>query len=145
MTYMFLWARSILSFLWSDDQFLYIYIELAGSFTEISSSQIDSFVHSFSSFLFSNQDQKTGPNFDVTMGCLDGAESCELVGLFLLHKLEPIISKTHIGLYRDDGLVVLNSPGSEFDRVRKDIVRIFKEVGLRVTIKTNLINVQISR
>ena len=103
-------------------------------------------VHSRKYFLFSSQNywvKKTGPNFDVTMGCLDGAESCELVGLFLLHKLEPIINKTHIGLYRDDGLAVLNSPGSEFDRVRKDIVRIFKEMGLRVTIKTNLINVQI--
>ena len=59
------------------------------------------------------------------MGCLDGAESCWLVGLFLLHNLEQIINKTHIGLYRDDGLTVLNLPGLQLDR--KDIIRILKK------------------
>ena len=71
------------------------------------------------------------------MGCLDGAETCELVGL-LLHKLEPFMTKEHIGLYRDDGLAVLNLPGPQVDRIRKDMVRIFKESGLKVTIETNL-------
>ena len=118
-------------------------IDRAGSFTEIINSQMNTSVHSRKSFLFSNQDRcvkKTGPNFDETiMDCLDGAESCELVGLFILHKLQPIIkTKTHRGLYRDDGLAVLNLPGPQLDRVRKDIIRFFKEVGLRVTIETNL-------
>lgn len=47
-------------------------------------------------------------------------------------------NNTHKGLYRDDGLAVLNLPGPQLDRVRKDIIRFFKEVGLRVTIETNL-------
>ena len=44
---------------------------------------------------------------------------------FLLHNLEQIINKTHIGLYRDDGLTVLNLPGLQLDR--KDIIRILKK------------------
>ena len=43
-------------------------------------------------------------NFDVPMGCYDGAELCELVGSFILNKLTSIVNKFNIGLYRDDGL-----------------------------------------
>ncbi len=45
--------------------------------------------------------------FDVTMGSFDGAELCELVGLFLLNELSQIFDKDHVGLYRDDGLMLL--------------------------------------
>ena len=51
--------------------------------------------------------------------------------------------KEHIGFYRDDGLAVLNLPGPQVDRIRKDFVRIFKESGLKVTIETNLLCIQI--
>ena len=43
-------------------------------------------------------------HFDVPMGCYDGAEVCELGGLFILNKLTSIVNKSDIGLYRDDGL-----------------------------------------
>ena len=49
--------------------------------------------------------KKTGnENFDVPMGCYDGAELCELVVSFILNKVTSIINKSDIGLYRDDGL-----------------------------------------
>ena len=51
-------------------------------------------------------------DFDVSMGSLDSAEVCELVGLFLLSKLERFIPKDQIGLYRDDGLAVVELPGT---------------------------------
>ena len=38
------------------------------------------------------------------MGSFDGAELCELVGLYLLSKLETLLGKPAVGLYRDDGL-----------------------------------------
>ena len=41
--------------------------------------------------------------FDVTMSSYDGAEICELVGLFILNKLGQKFGKENIGLYRDDG------------------------------------------
>jgi len=46
--------------------------------------------------------------FDVTMGSYDGAETCELVGTFLLYH----VTSKHgpdFGLYLNDGLGVLKS------------------------------------
>ena len=40
--------------------------------------------------------------FDVTMGSFDGAEACELVGLFILNDLANKYGTNNIGVYRDD-------------------------------------------
>ena len=61
--------------------------------------------------------EKIGPvNFDVPMGSYDGAEVCELVGLYILHKLTsgetPIFEKENCGIYRDDGLAIIKEKGS---------------------------------
>ena len=54
------------------------------------------------------------------MESYDGAEICELVGQFLLDKLSNIIHMENIGLYRDDGLVVIRkAPGLEIERTKK--------------------------
>ena len=45
--------------------------------------------------------------FDVTMGSFDGAEVCELIGLFILNNPSEKCDKNNIGLYRDDGHVLL--------------------------------------
>ena len=44
-------------------------------------------------------------DFDVTRGILDGAETCEVLGLYILHKLGEKYEKETIGLYRDDSLL----------------------------------------
>ena len=73
------------------------------------------------------------------MGCYDGAEVCELVGAFILTKLSSIINKNDIGLYRDDGLGVLrNMPGTQQERLKKQIIKVFKNVNLSITIEINL-------
>ena len=47
------------------------------------------------------------------MGAHDGAEICELVGLFILFKFQELNKIRNFGLYRDDGLaVVKNMSGS---------------------------------
>ena len=38
------------------------------------------------------------------MESYDGAEICELVGIFLLNLLSAVIGKSSVGLYRDGGL-----------------------------------------
>ena len=48
-------------------------------------------------------------NFEVSMGCLDGAEVCELTGTYLLHQLIDISPKQDLGLYRDDSLGTVNN------------------------------------
>ena len=74
------------------------------------------------------------------MGSYDGAEICELVGLYLLNQLSIVIDKSSVGLYRDDGLAAINNAnGPKLDRIRKDIIALFKEEGLSITIETNLI------
>ena len=85
---------------------------------------------------------KKGGNelFDVTMGSFDGAEVCELVGLYLLDKLSELLGKDNVGLYRDDGLAAVKSTsGPVLDKMRKNIITLFKNEGLGITIDTNLI------
>ena len=60
--------------------------------------------------------------FDVTMGSYDGAKICELVGISILKSLEDKIDKQDIGIYRNDGLMILrNTNGQKTDRTRKYI------------------------
>ena len=63
------------------------------------------------------------------MGSYDGAKVCELVGIYLLSLLANIIDKNNSGLYRHDALIFLrNKNGKKMDRVRKNVIKIFKEV-----------------
>ena len=61
------------------------------------------------------------------MGSFDGAEICELVGLYALNKLRTRFGNNNIGLYRDDGLALIegNSPRLA-DKARKDSALHFK-------------------
>ena len=78
-------------------------------------------------------------NFDVTMGSYDGPEICELVGIYTLSKLKNITSKGDIGLYRDDGLILLRElNGQQTDKIRKAIIKVFKSIGFQIEIETNL-------
>ena len=74
------------------------------------------------------------------MGRYDGAELCELVGLYLLDLLTKEFAKQNIGLYRDDGLSCfqdMSEPDSE--KIKIKTFKIFKSNGLRITVEYNLI------
>ena len=76
--------------------------------------------------------------FDVTMGSFDGAEICDLVGLFLLNQLAKKFGNKFVGLYRDDGLVILQGKSARIaDNVGKEMHEIFKVYGLRITADIN--------
>ena len=80
-------------------------IEWAEQYTDISEEEKEILFQSKKSFLFHKEEpwkKKTESNFDVTQGSLDGAETCELVGLFLLFKLKDL--GVEVAVYRDDGL-----------------------------------------
>ena len=72
------------------------------------------------------------------MGSLDGAECCEIIGLYLLSLLSDVIDKESMGLFRDDGLAMIEGSGPEVERLRKKVMKIFKDQGLQVTIEANL-------
>ena len=69
------------------------------------------------------------------MGGFHGAEVCELVGLYILSKLKHILN--NVGLYRDDGLAVSCATPRQNELKKKQICKVFKDVGLSVTIDAN--------
>lgn len=112
--------------------------------TEVTDEEVRVMKHARKSLLFSQNAEwikknSDGDLFDVTMGSFDGAELCELVGLYLLSKLETLLGKSAVGLYRDDGLAVVRSQsGRRLDQIRKQIIEVFKSEGLSITIQSNL-------
>ena len=76
-------------------------------------------------------------NFDVPIDCYNSSEVLELVGSFILNKLiTPIVKKSDIGLFRDDGLGILyNVSKPELERKKKAIITAFKGYGLSITIQ----------
>ena len=98
--------------------------------------------HSRKSLLF-NQEQtwmKKGSDlFDVSMGAYDGAEVCELIGIFLLNLLGRQYDPNNIGLYRDDGLSIFkNCSGPQMEKIKKRLQKVFKNNGLNVIIECNM-------
>ena len=72
------------------------------------------------------------------MGAFNGAEVCELVGTFLLEKIGEFCNEGDIGLYRDDGLAVFrNKCGTQLEKIKKKLQRLFKEHDLEITAETN--------
>ena len=68
---------------------------------------------------------------DVTMGSYDGAEICELVCLFILESIAKRFGKENVGLCRDDELTWLA------DWARKNVIKIFEDLGLKITAPSN--------
>ena len=71
------------------------------------------------------------------MSGLDGAEKCDLVGLFLLSLLNTI-DEIKAGLYRDNGAALTTLPPKEAKQLKNKTVKVFKAQGLDITIKANL-------
>ena len=64
---------------------------------------------------------------------------CELVGTYILNQLKDTFQHHSAGLYRDDGLAVVKGlSGPEIERMKKRIIKIFKDCGLKITIKGDL-------
>ena len=118
-------------------------IEFTKEYTTIIDDNIRIIKHCRKSLLFEKDatwvKKGTAGKFDVTMGSYDRAEVCELVGIYILSTLAKRIDKKSTGLYRDDGLIILRKcDGPTTNRIRKDIIKIFKQIGSKTDIKTNL-------
>ena len=99
--------------------------------------------HARKSLLFDKDNvwvTKDNCEFDVTMGSYDGAELCELVGLYLLDLLTKEIGKQKIGLYREDGFSCFeNISGPDSEKIKTKLFKIFKSNGLSIAVEFNLI------
>ena len=121
-------------------------LDFAANYTKISKEDIRLIYHCRKSLLFFNDEawkkKDTDSSFDVTMGSFDGAELCELIGIYIQSLLTDsieLITKENIGLYRDDGLILLRNINSQqTDRLRKRIIKKFQSIGFKIEIVTNL-------
>ena len=79
--------------------------------------------------------KKGDSHFDVGMGSFDGAEICELVGLFLLSKLQNL--NISLGLYRDDGLGVCSLTARQVEKLKQTMCKVFQKYNLKITTDVN--------
>ena len=113
-------------------------LEFASQYTKITDEEKQIIIHAKKTLLFHDKSpwfkSKQPHLFDVTMGSYDGAETCELVGTYLLNKIKHLFNND-VGLYRDDGLAVLrNHTPSEAERVAKNLITEMKKYGLKITV-----------
>ncbi|GFR92822.1 hypothetical protein ElyMa_000876800 [Elysia marginata] len=105
------------------EELLHKSLLLASNYVDVSKDEIDIITHAKRTTLYKDGQPwcKTGSNFDVTMGSFDGAETCELVGLYLLSQLQHLEIK--VELYRDDGLAVTNKSPQQTEKIKKKKAR----------------------
>ena len=116
-------------------------LDFASKFTTITPSETEIIFHTKDTLLFHDNHpwQKANAEglFDVTMGSYDGAETCELVGSFLLAEISALVPKEDIGLYRDDGLAIVHKPPRAAENMKKKLCEKFRQFGLQITANAN--------
>ena len=118
-------------------------LKFANQHTEITDREVKIIKHTCMSVLSDadglNWTKNGNETFDVAMGSYMGAEICDLIGLFILNDLSKILVNNSYGLYRDDGLAILeNKSQCEQERITKQIRKIFKEHGFKITIEKDM-------
>jgi hypothetical protein len=114
-------------------------IDFAEKYTTITEHEKHIIAHTKQSLLYNINNtwrKKNTTNFDVTMGSFDGAETCELIGLFMLSQLQDL--GINVGLYRDDGLAVCDKTPRQIEQIKKKMCHIFSSQKLKITIDANL-------
>lgn len=115
-------------------------LEFAATHVNIEDHEHEILLHTKKSILFhggSSWGKKSSDSLhDVTMGSHDGAETCELVGAFMLEQIGREFGNT-FGLYRDDGLGVTTANPRTAEKMKKQLCKIFKDNGLNITINAN--------
>ena len=115
-------------------------LSFSSEYDRITDKEKNIIIQAKNSLLFNEnkawQKKAEGSNFDVTMGSFDGAETCELVGSYLLSQL-PTNIKRNVGLYRDDGLGAFGTTPKEIENIKKAICKTFNDHKLRLTIYAN--------
>ena len=114
-------------------------INFAKKYLNISAEDIEIIIEAKKSMLFLNGTpwaKKSGGSFDVTMGAYDGAETCELVGLYILSELNKL-KDLEVGLYRDDGMAVTRLSPRQTEQLKKKICEVFRKQKLSISIEAN--------
>ena len=113
-------------------------LDFAEQYVQISAEEKRIIFQTKKTLLFNDKQswiKKDNKDFNVSMGSWDGAEVCEIVGLFLLSKLQNLA--INLGLYRDDGLGVTTLRPRLAELEKQKVIRIMNEYGLKITAKAN--------
>ena len=127
-----------------SDELLNKSMEWAKKHTSIDDQDYVKIMHSRRTLLHDNKGnmwtkKEIKKQFYVSMGAFDGAEVCELIGLYIISTINESIKYESIGLYKDDGLAVFKSAtGSESERMRKRLIKTFQEKSFSITSQTNI-------
>ena len=114
-------------------------INFSNHYSKFTDEETEIILHSCQSVLCHNNSiwckKNADSNFDIAMGSFHGAEICDLVGLFLLNKITSMVGFGNIGLYRDDGLgIIEQTSGTHRERLKKKIIKAFNTIGFKITI-----------
>ena len=114
-------------------------LKFAEQFCSIDDTDINIILHACKTVLVHDERTwvKKGDSglFDIPMGSFHGAEICDLIGLHLLSAISPIFNSCEYGLYRDDGLAIIDSCSpSAMERLSKQLRSKIKEFGFKITI-----------
>ena len=115
-------------------------IKWAREYAHISKDEEDILIKSKKSLLFSNGSfwsKKGNNNFDNAQGSYDGAECCDLIGLYMLNEIRKLGLDLDNILYRDDGLGASCARPRQVELIKKKICKVFNENGLQVTVEAN--------
>ena len=128
-------------------------MDFAKTFTIIDDEEIEIISHACKSILVHDGETWRKTNsidlFDVPMGSYHGAEVCDLIGLYILHKLSNTLPEFAYGLYRDDGLGVVDiATGCHLERLKKSVRKCMLDLGFKITIeigcmRTNFLDVML--
>ena len=113
-------------------------LDFANNFIEISDDDREIIFQARRSFLFDGNipwNKKNNAEFDVGMGSFDGAECCDLVGLYMLSQLQHL--NINLGKYRDDALGVTSMTPRQADIAKKEICKIYQQNSLSIEIQVN--------
>ena len=122
-------------------ELLSLALDWATMYVNISRDEKNIIMQSKKSYLYARNKpwvKKGDENFDVGMGAFDSAESCDIVGLYLLDQLNNRIKELEVGIYRDDALGVVETTARNAEKIRQKIIQIMSEHGLKITSTANL-------
>ena len=109
-------------------------LDWASNYVEVKAADREIIIHARKSLLYfrgSPWVKKENADFDVGMGAYDGAECCDIVGLFLLSQLQG--QGLNVGLYRDDLLASSRLTKRQNEIAKQKVCRIFAANGLEIT------------
>ena len=110
----------------------------ASKYANISEEEKHIIMHTKKSTLYNNKipwNKRGESDFDVAMESFDGAETCDLIGLYMLSQLKHL--DINVGLYRDDGLAICRKTPRQTELIKKEMQAIFNRNNLKITIDAN--------